>query len=286
MDNKRLSLILGIITVVLWASLATFSRILMHMPPFYQLGVCFFLGGLLSLRKFKEVFQGWKVFLWGSLGYFGYHFFLFYALRYAPAVEANLINYLWPLIMVMLTPVFFKENTLKFYHYLGGVLAIIGCIVMVSGQDIRFEYDSLKGYGLAFAAAWTWPIFSLGKRKLPPTSVWAIGGFCFGAGLLCFATHSAIEPGVYLTQKDFFVLLMMGLGPFGIAFYTWDKAMELGDPRQIGALTYLTPVLSTLGLVLFAGEALSSRTLVAMVLIIGGASTGLLDLFSGKIVKR
>lgn len=281
-----MSLGLGLLTVFLWASLATFSNLLIHLPPFYQLGAAFMIGGLLSLRNPRQMFVGLRVFLWGTLGYFGYHFFLFYAFRFAPAVEANLINYLWPLLFVLLTPLFFPSMKLKPYHYFGGLLAVIGCVVLVSGKDLSFKFDSLKGYLLAFAAAWTWPIYSLGKKKLPETSVWAIGGFCFGAGILCFLTHYLIEPRVVLQSRDAALILLMGLGPFGIAFYTWEKALRLGDPRHIGALTYLTPVLSTLGLIFFTGEELSGRTLGAMVLIIGGASSGLLDLFPSKVLNK
>jgi drug/metabolite transporter (DMT)-like permease len=283
MNQKKLSILLGLLTITLWGSLATFSRLLIHLPPFYQLGVAFILGGLFSLRKPKEIFPSLKLFLWGTLGYFAYHFFLFYAFRYAPAVEANLINYLWPLLLVLLTPLFYREKKLRFYHVLGGLLAVLGCVVLLSGNGLQFKSDALKGYLLAFAAAWTWPLYSLTKKKMPSTSVWAIGGFCFGAGILCLITHALIEPLVRPIERDLFLIFVMGIGPFGIAFYTWDLAMEKGDPRVIGALTYLTPILSTLGLVIFTGEKLNFHTFVAMGLIIGGASTGLLDLFSVKI---
>lgn len=114
------------------------------------------------------------------------------------------------------------------------------------------------------------------------TSVWAIGSFCFVSGILCLVTHMVLEPGVVLQLKDMGMLLMMGLGPFGIAFYCWDLALSKGDSRVIGALAYLTPVLSTLGLVLFAGQVLTGSTILGMILIITGASSGLLDFFPSK----
>jgi drug/metabolite transporter (DMT)-like permease len=285
MNTKNRPVLLGLLTVFLWGSLAAFGRLLIHMPPFYQLGVAFVLGGFLSLRRPREIFVGWKVFFWGTLGYFGYHFFLFYAFRFAQPVEANLINYLWPLILVLLTPLFFSDKKLRLHHIVGGLLAVAGCVVLVSGSA-TFNPADMKGYLLAFAAALTWPVYSLGKKKLPGTPVAAIGGFCFGAGVLCLAVHFSIEPLVNLQPRDALLLLLMGLGPFGIAFYTWDKALAEGDPRFIGALTYLTPILSTLGLVVFGGEPFHLRTFLAMVLIIGGASTGLIDLFPSKLLKK
>lgn len=74
----------------------------------------------------------------------------------------------------------------------------------------------------------------------------------------------------------------MGIGPFGVAFYSWDVALRKGDAKVIGALAYLTPVISTLGLVIFAGQEMIFSTWLAMIFIICGASTGLLDFWVSR----
>lgn len=282
MDQKRLSLLLGIITILCWGSLATFGNLLLHLPPFYVLAVVFILGSIPAWFRPREMFPNGKTLLLGVGGYFGYHFFLFYAFRFAPAIEANLINYLWPVIMVILSPVFFREQKLKLYHLLGAVLSVIGSVVLVFGKGGELQAENLTGYVLAFLAALSWPLYSIGKKKLPETSVWAIGSFCLLSGILCLITHIVLEPRVVLQSHDAWKLLLMGVGPFGIAFYCWDLALKNGDSRVMGALAYLTPVISTLGLVLFAGQEMATTTFLAMVLIIGGASTGLLDFFPLK----
>lgn len=271
-------IVLGLVTIFLWGSLATFSNLLIHLPPFFTLGISFLLGSLLSLGNVKEMFPSMKLLAFGTAGYFGYHFFLFYAFRFAPAVEANLINYLWPVIMVMVSPVFDTKVSLRWYHYTGAVLSVIGCMFLVSGAPVESSGgEEWKGYVLALLAAITWPVYSLGRKKMPPTSVWSIGGFCLTSGVLCLITHAAIEPHVVVTTPDLLKLLFLGLGPFGLAFYFWDSATRNGDPRVLGALAYLTPVISTLGLVFFAGKAFTLMSFTAMVLITGGASLGLLD---------
>lgn len=280
-ENNR-SVILGLITILCWGSLATFGNLLLHLPPFYVLGVTFIIGSLPAFFKFRQMFPGWKIVLWGTAGYFFYHFFLFYAFRFAPTVEANLINYLWPVIMVLITPAFFPDEKLRIYHIAGGAIAVIGSVVLVSGKGLDISFENIKGYLLALGAAFTWPVYSVGKKKIGAVSVWAIGGFCFLAGLLCLATHVLIEPRVVLVQHDLILLFFMGVGPFGLAFYLWDLALKNGDPRVIGALAYLTPVLSTLGLVFFAGQELSRSTFIAMILIFIGASAGVLDFFTSK----
>lgn len=282
MKQSTQSLLLGLLAILCWGSLATLGNLLIHLPPFYVLGVTFILGSMPSWIKPRELFVDWKISAWGVFGYFAYHFFLFYSFRFAPAVEANLINYLWPMIMVLLTPVFFKAMKLKLYHFVGAALAAIGCAVLVSGKGADLKLEYIQGYMLAFLAALTWPLYSIVKKKMRPTSLYSVGGFCLGAGIFSLITHALIEPHVVLQMHDAWILLLMGVGPFGIAFYAWDMAMSKGDTRVIGALSYLTPVLSTLGLVLFAGQSLNFSSSVAMVLIIGGASSGLLDFLPSK----
>ncbi len=282
MNTQNQSLFLGLVAIVCWASLATLGNFLIHLPPFYVLGICFLLGSLPAWGRPREMFPSLRVGLWGILGYFSYHFFLFYSFRYAPAVEANLINYLWPVFMVLFSPFFFSSSKLKWYHLTGAALALIGCAYLVRGESGDWSMVNMKGYIFAFLAALIWPIYSLGSKKMEKPSVHAIGGFCLGAGILCLVTHVLIEPRVDIASHDAWKVLLMGLGPCGLAFYTWDLAIQKGDTRILGALSYLTPVLSTLGLILFAGQELKTHTIIAMLLIIGGASSGLLDFLPPK----
>lgn len=277
------SVLLGLVAILCWASIATLGNLLIHLPPFYVLGVTFLMGSVLSWGKPRELFPSWKVSSLGIAGYFGYHFFLFYSFRFAPAIEANLINYLWPMFMVLLTPVFFRGKELRYYNYVGAVLAAVGCALLVTSKGVDLKIENLRGYLLAFAAALSWPIYSLSKKKMGDVSLAAIGGFCLGAGVLCLLTHVLVEPRVVLQAKDAWLLAVMGIGPFGVAFYAWDLAMAKGDGRVIGALSYLTPVLSTLGLVIFTDQFLTPEATLAMVLIIVGASSGLMDFLPSKL---
>jgi drug/metabolite transporter (DMT)-like permease len=282
MNQKSFGITLGILTILMWGSLATFGNLLIHLPPFYILGVTFLIASIPGMFKPREFFPPVKVLGWGVFGYFGYHFCLFYSFRFAPAIEANLINYLWPVLMVLFTPVVFPKESLRKHHLLGAVLSVIGCVLLIHGKGGDLSLDNIYGYLLALGAALIWPIYSLGKLKFSPTPIWSIGSFCLFSSILSFVTHYLIEPRVVLQFHDAWKLILMGIGPFGIAFYSWDVALRKGDAKVIGALAYLTPVFSTLGLVFFAGQEMVSSTLLAMIFIICGASTGLLDFWGGR----
>jgi drug/metabolite transporter (DMT)-like permease len=120
-----------------------------------------------------------------------------------------------------------------------------------------------------------------------PFSSFAVGGFCLASGLLSlglfFASSSATQtPFPSASLVAWLLLLLLGAGPNGVAFFLWDAALKRGDPRQIGTLTYLTPILSTFNLVVFGQQPFSSVTLAALALIVAGAVVGSLKTSSGK----
>jgi drug/metabolite transporter (DMT)-like permease len=276
-------LLLSFITILIWSSLALLSAQVNRLPAFLSAGIALCVGGLVGVYRFRE----WKVppgtFLMGLGGLFGYHALFFLALRHAPAVEVNLLQYLWPLLIVILSPVYLKSR-LAPHHLLGACLGLAGAALVVTGGRFSLDLAHLPGYLLALAAAFVWASYSLLTKRVPPFPTGAVGGFCLAAGILSlalFGLERLAAPGLpfpSITVRDGLFLLLLGLGPMGVAFYTWDAAMKRGDPRVIGAVAYLTPLLSTLVLVIFGGRRLALLSGCAMGLIVAGAAAGSLDL--------
>ena len=207
----------------------------------------------------------------GVAGIFGYHCLLFTAFRTAPALEANLLNYLWPLLIVVLSPLF-GLGKLTSRHILAATVGFFGAVLIVSKGQFDFA-DSLPiGYLFAIAAAFTWSSYSLATRKLPPFPNAAVGGFCLLSSLLAALCHWLFEPAIVPNNEEWLALLLMGIGPLGASFFLWDKAMKEGDPKQIGALSYLTPLLSTLILAVSGLGELNTITWIAGALILLGAT--------------
>ncbi len=102
----------------------------------------------------------------------------------------------------------------------------------------------------------------------------AIGLFALVSGLLSLLCHWALEAPTSLSLRDGLLLALMGLGPLGGAFYLWDKALKLGDARQIGILSYLTPLGSTAMLILVTGRQWSWSIALAALMIMLAALLG------------
>jgi drug/metabolite transporter (DMT)-like permease len=269
--------VFAFVTIGLWSFLTYLGANLKSLPPFLVTGVALCIGGIIGAVKVRHWRIPLKTLAVGIGGIFGYHFFFFNALRHAPAVEAGLINYLWPLLIVVLSPVFLPGYSLRLHHLLGGTAGLTGAGLIVTEGRFGFDMANLAGYLFALGAAVTWASYSLVTKRLPPFHVGAVGAFCLLSGLLSLGLHFLLEPTLFPTSKDWVFLGFLGAGPLGAAFFTWVAAMRKGDPRIIGSLAYLTPLTSTLVLVLIGGCAMTWVTAIAMLLIVVGAVVGSLD---------
>ena len=265
--------------IFLWASLASLATLLSNVPPFLLTGIGLIIGALVSLPALRSGITPWKIpvktLLIGVYGLFGYHFMLFLALQTAPAVEANLVNYLWPLLIVLLSPIFTKSLSLNFRYVLAAISGFAGAVLAITSGGSGFGFSSIEvGYFFALAAAVIWATYSLATTKVPRFPTPAIGLFALVSGVLAIGAHFLFEPAASIGTGDWLLLVVLGVGPLGGAFYLWDAALKIGDPRRIGLLAFLTPLLSTALLVVVSGNSLSWQLLVATGLIVGGALLG------------
>lgn len=278
--------LLALATIALWASLAALGAALRHVPPFLLTGLGLLAGSLIALPLVRFDLRRLRVprrtLAIGVYGLFGYHFLLFTALGLAPAVEANLVNYLWPLGIVLMAPLLLPGVRLSPAHVLAALAGFAGAAIAILGRagggaDAAFDHAWL-GYACAAGAAFIWSSYSLLTKRLSltghtfPTA--AIGGFGLVSGLLSLACHALLEPAVSLSARDMLLIAALGLGPLGGAFFLWDAALKRGDARQIGVLSYLTPLLSTLILLWSTGQPLSWNVGLATALILGAAVAG------------
>lgn len=272
--------LLALTTIFLWSFLAYLGARVNHLPPFLVVGIALCVSGLIGMIRIRQWSVPLATFLVGIGGIFGYHFLYFSAFKYAPPVETNLMNYLWPLLIVLLSPLFLPGYALRPHHILGAAVGLAGAGLILTGGQLSLDMANLKGYLLAAGAALTWASYSLMTKRLRPFPTAAVGGFCLASGILALAAYWLGNPQtVALTRADWISLILLGAGPMGAAFFTWDAALKRGDPRVIGSLAYLTPLTSTLVLILLGGRSLTWVSALAMCLIVSGAVIGSLDLF-------
>ncbi|MCA0870966.1 EamA family transporter [Seohaeicola saemankumensis] len=270
---------IGFVAVLLWALLALLTVGSAPTPPLLLNAICFTIGGTLGL-VWTVVTGGladlravsWKVYAFGSLGLFGYHALYFSALRLAPAAEAGLIAYLWPLLIVLMSGLLPGE-TLRPGHLIGALLGFAGAaLIIAGGGQAGFQPQYLPGYGLALLCALTWSGYSVLSRRLgsAPTSTVAV--FCLITAVASWVLHPLVENTIWPNGLTGWAsTVALGLGPVGLAFYVWDIGVKRGDIQMLGTSSYAAPLLSTLILVGVGIAAPSWALAVAAILITGGA---------------
>lgn len=275
---KTRATLIGFTAILMWSFLALMTAASGTMPPFQLSAITFAIGSLPGIVTFamkperiRQLRQPAKVWATGVIGLFGYHFLYFTALRNAPAVEAGLIAYLWPLLIVVGSALLPGER-LRWYHVVGALAGLSGTVLIVAKNGIDFDPAYGFGYLAAFACAFTWSGYSLVTRRFEAVSTDVVTGFCLATSLLSALCHLGLETTVWPEgTAQWAAVVGLGLFPVGLAFYAWDHGVKNGDIQILGASSYAAPLLSTLILTLFGFAEPSLRIAIACVLITGGA---------------
>lgn len=282
---------IGSTAVLMWGALALFTTWTGSVPPFQLVAMAFAIAFAMTVVKWVVAGDDFRahlrhpapVWLLGVGGLFGYHFFYFMALRNAPAVEAGLIAYLWPLLIVLFSALLPGER-LRWWHVAGALAGLAGCVLLVTdGGRVAFRAEFATGYAAAGACALTWSGYSVLSRRFGSVPTDTVGWFCGAAAALGFAAHLAFETTVWPQEAgQWLAVLGLGLGPVGAAFFAWDIGVKHGDIRALGAFSYAAPLISTLLLIGFGQGEASTAVAMACALIVGGAVLAARDMFRFK----
>ncbi|MBL8908160.1 MAG: EamA family transporter [Rhizobiales bacterium] len=285
--SRRAATLVGLIAVLMWAVLALLSAASGDVPPFQLAAMTFLIGGLLGVASWPfrpgavaSLAQDWRVWALGVAGLFGYHFVYFSAIRAAPPVEVSLLAYLWPLFLVVFSALLPGER-LRWYHIAGVVLGLCGALLVISSGDAQSLAREWRfGHLLGFACAIIWSGYSVLSRRFAGVPTDIVAGFCVATAALAGVCHLLFESTVWPEgAMQWLAVIGLGLMPVGAAFYSWDYGVKHGDIMVLGALSYLSPLVSTLILVSAGFAPATWSVAVACLLITAGAVIAAKDMF-------
>ncbi|MGC1305765.1 MAG: EamA family transporter [Phormidesmis sp.] len=277
--------LIGVTAILMWATLALLTELSGTVPAFQLMAMSFTVAFLMGVAFWQRL-EGspWQylrlpktVWMLGIAGLFGYHFFYFIALKNAPVVEASLIAYLWPLLIVFFSALLPGEK-LRWFHCVGAIASFIGVTLLVTkGQSLSFDTRYTTGYLAALLCALIWSSYSLLSRRLGEIPTSAVGGFCGATAVLAWLCHFLFESTVMPIGWQWLAILGLGLGPVGLAFFTWDYGVKHGNIRVLGILSYMAPLLSTFLLIVCGLAEPTATVWLACLLIVGGALLAVID---------
>ncbi|MBV9456687.1 MAG: EamA family transporter [Bradyrhizobium sp.] len=287
--SPRTATLIGLSAILMWSLLSVMTVATGTIPAFQLAAMTFAIGAVTCAltwigrvdagKALRQPLIAWVV---GVGGLFGYHALYFLALRFAPPAEAGLLNYLWPLLIVLFSSLLPGER-LALHHLIGAVLGLAGTVLLFAGNTSGFTPGQIPGLIAAFVAAFVWATYSVLSRRLKSVPTDAVAGFCAVTALLAALVHSLVETTVWpQAPLQWAAIIALGVGPVGAAFYAWDIGMKRGDIRVLGAASYATPLLSTSFLILAGFAKASANLALAAVLIAGGGLIAAKDMVVRK----
>lgn len=287
--TPRTATLVGLTAILMWSLLSVMTVATGTIPAFQLAAMTFAIGAAVAFTSFlfrpsafgalKQPLVAWAV---GVGGLFGYHALYFLALRFAPPAEAGLLNYLWPLLIVLFSSLLPGEK-LAAHHVIGAVLGLLGTVLLFAGNTGSFTTAQIPGFAAAFVAAFVWASYSVMSRRLKAVPTDAVAGFCLATAALAALMHGMLETTVWpATSLQWLAVIALGIGPVGAAFFAWDIGMKRGDIRVLGAASYATPLLSTAFLILAGFAKPSANIAISAILIAGGGLIAAKDMVLRK----
>jgi drug/metabolite transporter (DMT)-like permease len=265
----------GIITLLIWTSSALLVTFVTRLPPLQLVTITWLVGAicLMGYYHFHKMpiavhfNRSWKDYVFVTMGMGVYTALFYIAFKFAPAFEANTLNYLWPLFLMLFMALFLKAK-LTMMNVAGMVAGFIGCVVLLASKQTD---HSLSGFGIghvvAIMAAALWGYYSCVSRTKNYPPGFLIPVFIVSA-VLTYAAHLVFETTMNPTGFEWIILITLGL--CRLTYVSWDYAMRHGNQLMLSSLSYLTPLGSSIVLIAGGHGAASWGVALAAALIIGG----------------
>lgn len=273
-NNSNYGTIIGYLALLFWSMAAVLTTQLKNIPLFEILSIVMSISFLMTAAKLTIQDQWNKIkqpiILWviGIIGVYGNNLFYVTAFKYAPPAQVDLINYFWPILIVIFAGLLPNEKfSLK--YILASIFGLCGVFVLIIGHHgtMSFHTSYLKGYFFAFMDAIVWSAYTLTSRYYYKTPMEMVGMYCGIGAVISIISHFHFEHFISPSGKEWFCLIAMGLTTQGFAYFLWDYGVKHGDFKLLGVLSYANPIISV-GMLVMLGMAHTSFALVIACLLV------------------
>lgn len=289
--NERSATLGGFAAILLWSSTTLIMSFTASVPPILFLSMANVASfSVLSTRWISKgtnplpYFTGHpKILLWTMFGLGFQSLCLTYSIRMVPVVEANLINYLWPMLTVLAVS-FLPDQKLRPEYLIGALIGFAG-VVLVVQKDGGLMIDLEAGHFVAFTGAAAWAVYSAGTRliKQHPGDYNTAAFLC--NSVLLFCAHQVLETPWVFDFNIFLLIALLGTMS-GAAYLLWDGAMKHGHAQIVSVASNSMPLLSTLYLIGFGQAPFTPAVLGAALLILFGTLLASQEKLRAAFTKR
>ncbi|MGO9935388.1 MAG: DMT family transporter [Steroidobacteraceae bacterium] len=281
---------IGALSIPLWATWPALAIRTFEMPSFESLAITFLMACLL-LGRLKEPEPGdagpsrsmrsWLSPFVFALGLSGGEIFFLLAARHVPAAQANLISYLWPVMIVV-----FGSGVglfrVRMRQIVGLVPGFLGAAILMWDGGISI---SIIGIGLALLSGACWAAYCVFRLLWKDAAGNILARGCGISTVLCAGLHFFIEPTVVPGLSALGAAVVAGIIPFALGNFVWDEGFRWGDSQLLAVMAYATPLCSALLLAALGAASLTWNLLIGAAVIVSAGLLSHADAAPGKNIN-
>jgi len=266
----------GVLAIPLWATWPALALRALEMPAFECLTIAFLVGwialgcirGTATTASSRQTrWLSWVPAFACALGLCGSNAFHILATHYIPAAEANLISYLWPVMIVGIAALLGLFR-LRPRQIAGLGLGFAGAVILMGGGAMAL---SLVGIGFALLSGVSWALYCVFRLKWQAPAGPVLARGCALSTGLCLVLHLLLEPTVVPSAGGIAAAAAVGIVPLAFGNLVWDEGFRRGDSQLLAVMAYATPLCSALLLAVLGLEPLSwTLGLGALVIVAAG----------------
>lgn len=259
-----------LVAILIWSSqavaIAKIGSIYSGLIVFYS-SIVSFLIGVWKVDRSKLNILG---VVFTSMFFLGYQYCLLTSFKLAPIPEANSIQYLWTLLIVVFSPLYFAVRLDPVFWINLLLLSISGTVIFWESIG-NFTRTGLAGYVFAAVAAITWANYSLMAKKYPNFFNFdnlTVSFLIIGLVGMADTSNSGLSliPTLADDKWPWFLFLIIGR----ISYFFWDSGVKRVSTFTVARMALLTPILSSTLLAIFVGVNIGWNLWIAFSLSIFG----------------
>lgn len=283
MKKSNKAYLLAFSAILLWSTIGSAFKLTLAYLSYVQVLLyasavaVIFLGLLLTITKKWHLLRQTTLksiglsAIMGLLNPFAYYLILLKAYSLLQAQEAVALNYIWPMILVLLSIPVLKQR-ISWMSFAALIISFSGTLIIATGgKPWSLDLSNPVGTGLALSSAFFWAVYwLLNLKDTRGTEEKLFLNFSFGfvyTLIYCIITSDLALPGIHGGLGAVYI----GLFEMGITFVLWLKALQYAEnTARVSNLVFLSPFLSLIIVSFAVGEKIMGSTLAGLALIIGG----------------
>lgn len=230
----------SILATGIWSLTAFLIIQVVHIPPLFLEALIMLVGGLslILLNILSGQAKYSKFEFLGFLGIPGNQICYLFAIKTIPIPIAEFLYALWPIFILLLM----RLNRLSVKDCVAIIVAIVA-LTMIYQPSMLTNFHYISGCMLVIIGSLCWSFYVLRISKQNNAS-FMLGIYLISGSIFSYIASMIIEHNYQINFHECYYILLLGIGPSGLAYFLWDKSLTTESVVKVSWITMLVPIIS------------------------------------------